>query len=111
MQPHRHGGDLAEVMADVLAGVAVTSGRAARERALVIDQLDRKAIELGLEHKRDRALISIADAALQMLNERGDLVAILRRLQAQHCCAVLALIERADRLGTNALRRRVLALQ
>ena len=42
--------DRAQVLGDVLAGLAVAARRAAHEHAVLVDQLDREPVELGLGH-------------------------------------------------------------
>ncbi len=56
--------DLAQVGGDVLAGGAIAAGRALHERAILIAQADRQAVELGLGREQQLAAVqALIDAA------------------------------------------------
>ena len=104
-QAERHAADGPQVRGDVLAGRAVAARRARDERAVLVDQLDRDAVELGLGDVVDRARVAeeAADARLELL----DLVAVHGVVERQHRARCGAPCRSARSARADPLRRRV----
>ena len=101
----RHGRHGAQVPRHVLAARAVPARRAADERALLVDERDRGAVDLRLDHVGDRLV-----RPQPLAHVRGPLLQRLRRrhlLERAHRLQVVDLREPAGRGAADALRRRV----
>jgi hypothetical protein len=101
----RHGRHGAQVPRHVLAARAVPARRAADERALLVDERDRRAVDLRLDHVGDRLV-----RPEPLAHVRGPLLERLRRrhlLERAHRLQVVDLREAAGRGAADALRRRV----
>src|SRR5690606_24257755 len=101
-QPERHRGDRPRVRRHVLAARAIAARDRAGEYAVLVDQLERGAIELRLEDEPGRAGI-----AAYAGDEARDVVPLPRRVQADHRRQVLDGPEPGRRLSGHALRGRV----
>src|SRR5690606_27342566 len=102
-QPQRHGRDRPRVRRDVLAAPAVAARDRTGEHAVLVDQLDGRTVQLGLQ---DEACVAGSIAA-HAGDEARDDVALARRLEAGHGRYVLDRPELRGRLARDALRGRV----
>ena len=100
--------DLAQVGADVLAGGTVATGRALHEHAVLVAQVDRQAVELGLggEHQRRpaQALVDAAHEVTHFLVAEGI-------AQRQHRHRMHDLGEPRGRLAAHRMGHRVGRIQ
>src|SRR5690606_28884294 len=79
-EPEQDGGDRAHVRGHVLAAEAIAAGRGADEHAALVDELDRRAVELRLEDQPRFA----AGRPTDPLDEALDLAPLAGRRQADH---------------------------
>ena len=104
-QRERDRADRAQVRRHVLAPRAVAARRAADERAVLVDERDRRAVDLRLDHVGDR-LVRVEPLAHVL----GPLLQRLRRrhlLERAHRRQVVDLREPAGERRADALGRRV----
>jgi hypothetical protein len=95
----------AQVRGDVLADAPVAARRADLECAVLVDQLDARAVELGLEHVVDR--IAALEDPPHALVERAHLFLVHRVVEREHGHAVDELGEALGGRRSDALGRRV----
>ena len=103
--PQRDRLDRTEVRGHVLAALAVSARRAPDEHAVLVDQRDRGAVDLRLEHVRDGLV-----RAEPLADVVGPLLERLARrhlLERAHRREVLHLPEAVRRRRADALGRRV----
>ncbi len=103
--------DRAQVVRDVLADLAVAARGAALEHAVAVDEADRQAVDLGLDHERERR---VADALAREvvahpLDPRAQLLLGAHVAEREHRLEVLDLLQAPHRLAADALRGRVRA--
>ena len=111
LQAHdkRYGPDGAQVAGDVLSHHAVAAGGAASEVSVLIYERDRQSIDLGFGHiggggRIDpRLLQQLRQAAMPVV----QLLLVAGIGQGIHGPGMLDLLERFQRLGTDALRGRI----
>ena len=104
LHAHRDRLDRPEVRRHVLAAIAVAAGRPADERAVLVDQVDREAVDLRLGDVLDiRRAEAFADVLVPLLER------LVRRhlLKRAHRARVLDLLELVRRRRADALRGRV----
>ncbi len=102
-QLQRHGGNGPHVGGDVLAPLPVAAGRGPGQGSLLVDQLDRGAVELGLEGVGEL----VAEQLPQPLVEPPHGLELGPRVEAQHRRVVLDGGQRRERLAAHPLGRRV----
>ena len=71
LHPQRDRADRAQVRRHVLALDAVAARRAADEDAVLVDEVDRRAVDLRLEHERDRLVACRAACARRRPTSRS----------------------------------------
>src|SRR5262245_25016120 len=103
-QAERDAADRADVRGDVLADDAVAARRAARERAVLVDQLDRDAVDLRLADVLDAFA---AEETAHALVERSHLLPRRDSLRRMHRVATADGAEMLERRGTDTLGRGV----
>ena len=91
-----------EVGGDVVAGRAVAAGRAAGEDALLVAQVDRHAVDLGLD---DPVQLLVGQQPLHAVDELAQFVLRVGVVQAEHRLPMLHRLELFQRLAADALRR------
>ena len=92
---------VAHVGGDVFTGFAVAPGRGADEAAVLVEQRDGEAVELGLADERDR----IGDHPLDAGVPREQLVAVERVVEREHADDVADRCERGRDGGRADLLR------
>ena len=105
----RYGADRAQVLGHVLAHLAVAARGPAHEHAVLVDQRDRQAVDLGLGHEAHVAHrhVLAGQVALAAQHPGGQLLLVARVGQRQHRRQVRHLGELVERLGAHALGGRV----
>ena len=96
-------------MGDVLADLAVAAGGAAHEHAVLVEQRHRQAVDLRLGHELERRVLDpLAREVVAHAVDPGAQLGLAARVgQREHRLQVRDLLELADRLAADPLRRRV----
>ncbi|MNZ54724.1 hypothetical protein D3C78_726350 [compost metagenome] len=109
----------AHIAADVLTGTAVATGGATHQHTVLVEQADRQAVELGLAGVFHQGAGAEQVAGRQQLAQplaypTVEVAQVVFRegvAEAEHGNLVAHLAERTERLGADALGRRVAADQ
>jgi len=95
---------------DILPHVPIPTGKSGGETPLLVDQLDRGSVELGLGHQGERP-VAPPEHAAHPLVKGLHLGGVHGVVQGQHGRAVRSGLEALDGGSTHALRRRIHSTQ
>jgi hypothetical protein len=111
-EPHRHGRDGLDLGADVVARLAVAPGDGAVELAVLVDELDREAVELGLTEVSSLAVpAGVVEGPPNPLVELADVGGVAATVDREHRPDVLDGLELVDGCPADPPRRAVLGRQ
>ena len=109
LDAQRDRADRAQVLGDLLADLAVPARGPTNEDAVLVDQRDRKPVDLRLGHEADVAHLDAlaGQVALRAQHPGGHLLLVAGVGERQHRLQVADLLELVERLGAHPLRWRV----
>ena len=109
LHAQRDGLDRAQVLRHVLAQLAVAASGAAHQRTVLVHERDRQAVDLRLGLVLDSRVLHplLLQQVVHACLPGAELVLVARVGERQHRLEVRHLLELRERLGANALGRRV----
>ena len=109
LHAQRDGLDRAQVLRHVLAHLAIATGGAAHQHPVLVHQRDRQAVDLRLGLVLDSRVLHplLLQQVVHACLPRTQLVLVARVGERQHRLEVRHLLELRERLGADALRRRI----